>query len=427
MMSLHTSDPLASALPLRCARAAPADSRGAVCPARAPRRSGAARPRMAATAAAAGRADDSAASGAEWSPELRALSARLAAERHVSHVAATLREGLTEAGSEFSYARARGLRALSAAVRPRGLVAAAAAASACARAHRRPHTARRWRRWPPASRTPQRCGRRALAACAMPCAPTRPLLRLQRAVLCRSQLLHGRLEVDILSLLLGRSLAEPPAAGGGEGGASGGGGGAGGAGEAADAAGAAAGGSLGGGGGAAAAPVPPAPPAPLTGAAAAVAAYGRPDAAEAAAAAQLLRGVCLLDARTRAAAAQLGGVELLLARAAGAAPGAAGAPLRAAALGALAALLADAPAAQAEFTRLRGAAAVAALASGGGGGGTDGSSSSSAAAAAPSPEAESFLALALASLLQGDALRAAEEAVRGALGGEAAARLRAIA
>lgn len=114
------------------------------------------------------------------------------------------------------------------------------------------------------------------------------------------QLLQGRLEVDLLSLLLGRCLADGSAQPGGP------------------------------------------PPS----------AHGAPDEDEAAAAALLLRGVCLLDARTRAAAAQLGGVELLLARAVGAAPAG---PLRPAALDALAALLADAPAAQAEFTRLRGA------------------------------------------------------------------------
>ena len=85
------------------------------------------------------------------------------------------------------------------------------------------------------------------------------------------------------------------------------------------------------------------------------AAPGAPDEDEAAAAALLLRGVCLLDARTRAAAAQLGGVELLLSRAAEAPPAGA---LRPAALDALAALLADAPAAQAEFTRLKGASVV---------------------------------------------------------------------
>jgi hypothetical protein len=56
---------------------------------------------------------------AGWPDELRALSARLASERTVAEVAAALRPGLDEAGSEFSYARARGLRALSAAVRLR--------------------------------------------------------------------------------------------------------------------------------------------------------------------------------------------------------------------------------------------------------------------------------------------------------------------
>jgi hypothetical protein len=125
------------------------------------------------------------------------------------------------------------------------------------------------------------------------------------------QLLHGRLEVDVLSLLLGRSLADGAAG-----------------------------------------------PAQQLGGGTAPLASHAPDEAEAAAAAALLRGVCLLDARTRHAAAQLGGVELLLARAAAAAPAG---PLRPAALTALAALLVDAPAAQAEFTRLKGTAGSATL------------------------------------------------------------------
>jgi hypothetical protein len=65
----------------------------------------------------AGSATSAAAVDGAWGPELQALSARLAAERRVSEVAAALREGLDEAGSAFSYARARGLRRLCAAVR----------------------------------------------------------------------------------------------------------------------------------------------------------------------------------------------------------------------------------------------------------------------------------------------------------------------
>jgi hypothetical protein len=45
----------------------------------------------------------------------------------------------------------------------------------------------------------------------------------------------------------------------------------------------------------------------------------------------------------------------------------------------------------------------------------------------PSDAAASFLAAALATLLSGDALRCAEEAVRAALGHDAPARLRALA
>jgi len=88
-----------------------------------------------------------------------------------------------------------------------------------------------------------------------------------------------------------------------------------------------------------------------------------PAAAEARAACLLLRGACLLDARTRDAAGALGGLEALLARAAAAA----GAD-RAAALDAAAAMLAGSEANQAAFTALRGAAAVAALAAPGGAG-----------------------------------------------------------
>lgn len=174
-------------------------------------------------------------------------------------------------------------------------------------------------------------------------------------------------------------------------------------------------------------------------------AHGAPDEDEAAAAALLLRGVCLLDARTRAAAAQLGGVELLLARAVAAAPAG---PLRPAALDALAALLADAPAAQAEFTRLRGAKRAARRACiqgsiqarrfalrpcgltrpGAGAAQVAALVAPPAAGAPPAGDAAAlFLILALEALLEGDAQRSADEAVRAALGPDAPARLAAAA
>jgi hypothetical protein len=53
---------------------------------------------------------------AAFGPELQALSARLLAERRVNEVAAALRVPLDEVASQFSYARARGLRALCATV-----------------------------------------------------------------------------------------------------------------------------------------------------------------------------------------------------------------------------------------------------------------------------------------------------------------------
>ena len=114
----------------------------------------------------AGAAAPAAGADGSWGPELQALSARLLAERRVNEVAAALREGLDEAASQFSYARARGLRSLCAAVRARR-------ASSCAvpLLTRRP---RRCRALRTASRTASRCARhvavsRSLRSCALTC------------------------------------------------------------------------------------------------------------------------------------------------------------------------------------------------------------------------------------------------------------------
>ena len=217
-----------------------------------------------------------ASSGAPLSPQLSSLAALLSLERSVCEVGVSLREGLEEVGSEFCHARTRGLLSLCSAV----------------------------------SRAAE--GEQGSAA-----------LRA---------LLGGRLEVDVLSLLLGGSLAPPHAA------------------QAVPSA---------------AAPLAPfvassspwggPPQQPAGGSLAAPPTHDAlraPDEQEALAAALLLRGVCLLDPATREAAGSLGAVETLLQRAHAAQPGS---QLRAATLDALAALLADSNANQAEFTGIRGA------------------------------------------------------------------------
>lgn len=242
-------------------------------------------------------------------PSVASLQASHAADAALCFVAASLREGLAEAASDVSPARTRGLLSLAAAVRRCGSVAAHAAA-------------------------------------------------------LRTLLQTSSLEVDVLSLLLGRSLAPPqealPPAQEPRGGPAAGGSGAGGCGS-----------------------------------------LGLPDDAEAAAACLLLSGCCLLDPATRAAAGALGAVELLLCKAEQSPPGS---RLRAAALGASSSLLADCAANQAEWVKAKGGGRAAALAGG------------DAAAAV-------WLGELHKRVLKGDAAKDTEEAAKTGLGAAAVAKL----
>lgn len=191
-------------------------------------------------------------------------------------------------------------------------------------------------------------------------------------------LLHGRLEVDVLSVILGVSLSPQAAS-------------------------------------SAAAPPGSRHDSADEGATDPGEALRQPGEAEAQAAQLLLRGCCVLDPATRRAAGALGAVDVLLQRALAAPSGSAA---RRGALDALTAVLVECPDNQAEFNRQRGASLVAGMLRGGGGGG--GGVSGDGPGASEDASAWAFLVDVLChGVLDNEAARVAE----GALGVELAARI----
>ena len=142
----------------------------------------------------------------------------------------------------------------------------------------------------------------------------------------------------------------------------------------------------------------------------------QPDENEAQAAQLLLRGCCVLDPATRSAAGALGAVDVLLQRALGAPSGSAA---RRSALDALASVLVECPDNQAEFNRQRGASLVAGMLRGGGGGGGGGVGGDGPAASEDACAWAFLVDVLCHGVLDTEAARVAE----GALGVELAARI----
>jgi hypothetical protein len=271
--------------------------------------------------------------------DVGAVAAQCVLDRAVSEVAAALRDGLDDVVSDYSYARTRGLLSLAAAVRLSKCI--------CACFHH-------------------------------PLLTPSPAVQVSRAavtdthVAALRHLLHGRLEVDVLSVILGVSLSpQTPALARARH-------------DSADDSGTDPGEAL-----------------------------RQPDEGEAQAAQLLLRGCCVLDPATRRAAGALGAVDVLLQRALGAPSGSSA---RRGALDTLASVLFECPDNQVEFNRQRGASLVAGMLRGGAGAGVGGDGP----AASEDASAWAFLVNVLChGVLDTEAARVAESA----LGVELAARI----